>query len=167
MGAIDIQVTVTKILYKDYGDSLIASFRSFLGQKEAELGDRGRPDGISGPSLQKEVGRGDLRSDVQKRVRFEGLDGQSGGTGNVHPEQNEGSRLLVGPATPLVPTYDEACRSLAQHLTFISGTTYTDWINFLFTLCETTPGTNAFRSKHATSPIPDGPFTPVAAGDQL
>ena len=31
MGAIDIQVTVTKILYKDYGDSLIESFRSFLG----------------------------------------------------------------------------------------------------------------------------------------
>ena len=167
MGAIDIQVTVTKILYKDYGDSLIASFWSFLGQKEAELGDRGRPDGISGPSLQKEVGQGDLRSDVQKRVRFEGLDGQSGGTGNVRPERNEGSRLLVGPATPLVPTYDEACRSLAQHLAFISRTTYTEWINFLFTLRETTPGTNALRSKHATSPIPDGPFTPVAAGDQL
>ncbi|KIM62853.1 hypothetical protein SCLCIDRAFT_24677 [Scleroderma citrinum Foug A] len=37
MGAIDIQVTVTKILYKDYGDSLIASFHSFLGRKEAEL----------------------------------------------------------------------------------------------------------------------------------
>ncbi|KIM55949.1 hypothetical protein SCLCIDRAFT_29989 [Scleroderma citrinum Foug A] len=37
MGAIDIQVTVTKILYKDYGDSLIDSFHSFLGQKEAEL----------------------------------------------------------------------------------------------------------------------------------
>ena len=31
MGAIDIQVTVTKILYKDYGDSLIDSFHSFLG----------------------------------------------------------------------------------------------------------------------------------------
>ena len=31
MGAIDIQVTVTKILYKDYGDTLIDSFRSFLG----------------------------------------------------------------------------------------------------------------------------------------
>ena len=31
MGAIDIQVTVTKILYKDYGDALIDSFRSFLG----------------------------------------------------------------------------------------------------------------------------------------
>ena len=53
MGAIDIQVTVTKILYKDHGDSLIASFRSFLGRKEAELGDSGRPTGVSGPSLQK------------------------------------------------------------------------------------------------------------------
>ena len=31
MGAIDIQVTVTKILFKDYGNPLIASFRSFLG----------------------------------------------------------------------------------------------------------------------------------------
>ena len=31
MGAIDIQVSVTKILYKDYGDALIDSFRSFLG----------------------------------------------------------------------------------------------------------------------------------------
>ena len=56
MGAIDIQETVTKILYKDYGESLIASFHSFLGQKEAELGDGGRPTGISGPSLQKETG---------------------------------------------------------------------------------------------------------------
>ena len=55
MGAIDIQVTVTKILYKDYGDSLIASFWSFLGQKEAEMGDSGCPTGISGPSLQKET----------------------------------------------------------------------------------------------------------------
>ena len=31
MGAIDIQVSVTKILYKDYGDALIDSFHSFLG----------------------------------------------------------------------------------------------------------------------------------------
>ena len=71
MGAINIQVTVTKILYKDYGESLIASFRSFLGQKEAELGDGGRPTGVSGPSLQKETGRGNPRPNVQKRVRFE------------------------------------------------------------------------------------------------
>ena len=68
MGAIDIQVTITKILYKDYGESLIASFRSFLGQKEAELGDSGCPASVSGPSLQKETGRRDLRPNVQKRV---------------------------------------------------------------------------------------------------
>ena len=114
MGAIDIQVTVTKILYKDYGDSLIDSFRSFLGQKEVELGDSGRPTGVSRPSLQKETGRGDPRPDVQKRVRFEGLDGESGGARDVRPERHEGGRLLVGPVTPLVPTYDEACRALAQ-----------------------------------------------------
>ena len=68
MGAIDIQVTVMKILYKDYGDLLIASFWSFLGQKEIELGDRGRPTGVPGPSLQKETGQGDPQPDVQKRV---------------------------------------------------------------------------------------------------
>ena len=58
MGAIDIQVTVTRILYKDYGESLISSFCSFLGQKEAELGSEGRPSVISGLSLQKETCRG-------------------------------------------------------------------------------------------------------------
>ena len=89
MGAIDIQVTVTKILYKDYGDSLIASFQSFLGQKEAELGDSGRPAGVSRPSLQKETGRGNLQPDIQKRVQFEGLDGKSGRTSDVRPEWNE------------------------------------------------------------------------------
>ena len=68
MGAIDIQVTVTRILYRDYGESLIASFRSFLGQKEAELGNSRRPTGISGPSLQKEKGRGNPQPNVQKRV---------------------------------------------------------------------------------------------------
>ena len=55
MGVIDIQVTITKILFKDYGESLISSFRSFLGQKEAELGDSGRPSSVSGPSLSKEA----------------------------------------------------------------------------------------------------------------
>ena len=167
MGVIDIQVTVTKILYKDYGDSLIASFRPFLGQKEAELGDSGRPTGVSGPSLQKETSRGNPQPDVQKRVRFEGLDSEPRGTGNVCPKRDEGSRLLVGPATPLVPSYDEVCRSLAQHLAFVSRTTYTEWINFLFTLRESTPGTNALRSKHITSPIPDRPFAPIAAGNRL
>ena len=112
MGAIDIQVTVTKILYKDYGESLIASFRSFLGQKEAEMGDRGRPTGISGPPIQEETGRGDPRPNVQKRVRFEGLDSSSRGTGDVRAERNESSQLLVGPAAPIIPSYDETCGTL-------------------------------------------------------
>ncbi|KIM67712.1 hypothetical protein SCLCIDRAFT_20749 [Scleroderma citrinum Foug A] len=67
MGAIDIQVTVTKILYKDYGDSLIASFRSFLGQKEVEMGNRGRPCDVSGPPLPKTMSHRDLEPVVQKR----------------------------------------------------------------------------------------------------
>ena len=112
MGAIDIQVTVTKILYKDYGESLIASFRSFLGQKEAELGDSGRPMGVSGPSLQKETDRGNLRPNIQKKVRFEMVDGPSGGTSDVRLEWNEGSRLLIGLAAPIVPSYDETCGTL-------------------------------------------------------
>ncbi|KIM64949.1 hypothetical protein SCLCIDRAFT_23054 [Scleroderma citrinum Foug A] len=134
MGAIDIQVTVTKILYKDYGESLIASFRSFLGQKEAELGDSGRPSGVSGLSLQKAAGRGDSKPNLSKRVRFSGLDGASGGAPDVRAERNASRRLLADEEVARVPTYDEACRSLAQHLTFIGGTTYTEWINFLFTL---------------------------------
>ena len=89
MGAIDIQVTVTQILYKDYGESLIASFRSFLGQKETEMGSEGCPSGVSGPSLQKETGQGDPRPNVPKRVHFTGLDGSSGGVGDVCPERNE------------------------------------------------------------------------------
>ena len=68
MGTIDIQVTVTKILFKDYGDLLIASFRSFLGQKEAELGNEGRPSGVSGSPLQKTAGRGDSKPNLPKRV---------------------------------------------------------------------------------------------------
>ena len=51
MGAVDIQVSVTKILYKDYGDALIASFRSFLGREEARLGNSGRPSNVAGPPL--------------------------------------------------------------------------------------------------------------------
>ena len=167
MGAIDIQVTVTKILYKDYGESLIASFRSFLGQKEAELGDSGRPACVSGPSLQKETGRGNPRPNVQKRVRFEGLDGPSRGTGDVCPERNEGSRLLVGPVAPIIPSYDETCGTLSRHLAFISGTARFEWLDFLLTLRKSTAGANALRSRYATSPIPDAPFAPVATGNQL
>ena len=70
MGVIDIQVTVTKILFKDYGEPLIVSFRSFLGQKEAELGDSGHPSCVSGPSLPEEASRGDSKPNVPKRVRF-------------------------------------------------------------------------------------------------
>ena len=167
MGAIDIQVTVTKILYKDYGDALIASFHSFLGQKEAELGDSGHPAGISGPSLQKETGRGDPRPNVQKRVRFEGLDGPSRRAGDVRTERNEGSRLLIGPAAPIIPSYDETCRTLARHLAFISGTARFEWLDFLLTLRESAAGTNALHSRYATSPIPDAPFALVATGNQL
>ena len=72
MGAIDIQVTVTKILYKDYGDALIASFRSFLGRKEAELGSKGCPSGVSGPPLQKTVRQENSEPVLPKRVRFSG-----------------------------------------------------------------------------------------------
>ena len=167
MGAIDIQVTVTKILYKDYGDSLITSFRSFLGQKEAELGDSGCPTGISGPSLQKETGQGDLRPDIPKRVRFEGLDGPSRGTRDVRSEWNESSRLLIGPAAPIIPSYDETCGTLARHLAFVSGTSRFEWLDFLLTLRKSAARTNALRSRHATSPFPDAPFAPVETGNQL
>ena len=51
MGAIDIQVSVTKILYKDYSDALINSFHSFLERKEAELGSGRRPEQVAGPPL--------------------------------------------------------------------------------------------------------------------
>ena len=167
MGAIDIQVTVTKVLYKDYGDALIASFCSFLGQKEAELGSEGHPSGVSGPSLQKETGRRDPRPDVPKRVRFEGLDSSSGGVSDVRPERNEGSRLLVGPAAPIIPSYDEMCGTLARHLAFISRTARFEWLDFLLALRESATGTNALRSRYAIGPLPDAPFAPVATGNQL
>ena len=167
MGAIDIQVTVTKILFKDYGEPLIASFWSFLGQKEAELGDSGRPSSVPGPSLPKEASQGDSKPDVPKRVRFQGLDSAIRGACDVRSERNEGSRLPTHASDARVPTYDEACKSLAQHLAFISGTTYQQWLDFLFTLRESAPGTNALCSRHATSPLPDGLFTPVVIDDQL
>ena len=167
MGAIDIQVTVTKILYKDYGDSLIVSFRSFLGQKEAELGSEGHPSGVSGSPLQKATGRGNSEPDLPKRVQFSGLDGTPRRTSNVRPERDEGRRLPADEAIARIPTYDEACRSLAQHLAFTSGMTYMEWVNFLFTLHESTPGANALHSRHTSCPLPDGPFAPVTADNQL
>ena len=95
------------------------------------------------------------------------MDGAVGGTRNIRPERNESGRLPADETIAHVPSYDEACRSLAQHLAFASGTTYTEWINFLFTLHEFTAGTNALHSRHTTSPLPDGPFTPVVIDDQL
>ena len=167
MGAIDIQVTVTKILFKDYGEPLMTSFRSFLGQKELELGNEGRPSGVSGPSLQKTTRRIDSGSILPKRVRFSEVDSRPGGASDVRTEWNEGRRLLADEEVARVPMYDEACRGLAQHLAFISGTTYTEWINFLFTLRESTAGANALRSRHASCPLPDGLFAPVPADNQL
>ena len=167
MGAIDIQVTVTKILYKDYGESLIASFRSFLGQKEVEMGNSGCPTGVSGPSLQKEASRGNPRSNVLKRVRFEEVDGAPQGTGDVRAERNESSGLLVGPAAPIIPSYDEMCTTLSRHLAFVSRTARFEWLDFLLTLRESAAGTTALRSRYTTSPIPDAPFAPVATGNQL
>ena len=167
MGALDIQVTVTKILFKDYGEPLMTSFRSFLGQKETELGSEGRPSGVSGPSLQKAASRANSEPKLLKRVRFSELDHASRGAVGIRPERNEGHGLLADEEVARVPTYDEACRSLAQHLAFISGTTYTEWINFLFTLRNSTAGANALRSRHASCLLPDGPFALVAADNQL
>ena len=167
MGTINIQVTVTKILFKDYGEPLMTSFRSFLGQKEAELGNEGRPSGVSGPPLQETASQGDSKPNLPKRVRFSGLDGAPRGAPDVRSEQDEGHRLFADEVPTRIPTYDEACRSLAQHLAFTSGTTYTEWVNFLFTLRESTPGANTLHSRHTSCPLPDGPFTPVAADNQL
>ena len=167
MGAINIQVTVTKILFKDYGESLITSFRSFLGQKERELGSEGRPSGISGLPLQEATSRGDSKPNLQKRVRFSGLDGATGGTPDVCTERHEGRRLLADEEVARVPTYDEACRGLAQHLAFVGKATYTEWINFLFTLRESTARANALCSHHTSRLLPDGPFAPVPANNQL
>ena len=167
MGAIDIQVTVTKMLFKDYGEPLMTSFRSFLGQKETELGSEGHPSGVSGPSLQKAAGRANSEPKLPKRVRFSELDRTSRGAVGIRPERNEGRRLLADEEVARVPMYDEACRGLAQHLAFIGGTTYTEWINFLFTLRESTARANTLRSRHTSCLLPDGPFAPVAADNQL
>ena len=95
------------------------------------------------------------------------MDGRSGRASDVRTEWNEGRRLLADEEVARVPTYDEACRGLAQHLAFIGGTTYTEWINFLFTLRESTAGANTLHSRHTSCPLPDGPFVPVAADNQL
>ena len=164
---IDIQVTVTKILYKDYSDSLIASFRSFLERKEAELGNSGRPCCVSGPTFPKTTGHRDPEPVVPKRVRFQGLDGPDGGACEICLQRDAGGGLLIDTPDAHVPSYDEACRSLAQHLAFIGGVSYRKWRDFLLTLRQPTPRANALRSAHATSPLPDSAFIPLTGGSEL
>ena len=167
MGAIDIQVTVTKVLYKDYGDSLIDSFRSFLGRKEAELGNSGRPSNVAGSPLSQTVSHRNSEPVVPKRVQFQGLDGPDGGACDVRPERDAGGRLLIDAPDAHVLSYDAACRSLAQHLAFVGGASYGRWQDFLLTLRESAPGANALRSKHAVTPLPNSPFIPLVASSEL
>ena len=167
MGAIDIQVTVTKILYKDYGDALITSFRSFLGRKEAELGNGGRPSYVAGPPLSPTTSHRNPESVFPKRVQFHGLDSPDGGACQVCPERDAGGGLLVDVPDARVPSYDEACRSLAQHLAFVGRASYGMWRDFLLDLRKSTPRANALRSIHAACPLPNAPFIPLASGSEL
>ena len=167
MGAIDIQVSVTKILYKDYGDALIASFRSFLGQKEAELGNRGRPSDVAGSPPSLATSHRNPEPVVPKRVRFQGLDRPDGGACQVRPQRDARGGLLVDAPDARVPSYDEACRSLAQHLAFIGGASYGTWRDFLLSLRQSTPGANALRSVHAITPLPDATFIAISPGSEL
>ena len=167
MGAIDIQVTVTKILYKDYGDTLIASFRSFLGRKEAELGNGRHPGNVAGPPLSPTASHRDSEPVVPKRVRFQGLDGPDGGACQVRAERDAGGGLLVDAPDARLPSYDEACRSLTQHLAFIGTASYGTWRDFLLTLRQSAPGTNTLRSIHSACPLPNALFIPLASGSEL
>ena len=167
MGAIDIQVSVTKILYKDYGDALIDSFRSFLGRKEAELGNRGRPGNVAGSPISPTTTHRNSEPVVPKRVRFQGLDSPDGGPCNVRPERDAGGGLLVEAPDAHVPPYDEACRTLAHHLAFVGRASYGTWRDFLLDLQKSTPGANALRSVHAVSPLPVLPFVPLVASAEL
>ena len=167
MGAVDIQVSVTKILYKDYGDTLIESFRSFLGWKEAELGSSGRPCDVAGPPFSQTPRNRNPEPVVPKRVRFQGLDGPDGGACDVRPERDERGGLLVDALDSRVPSYDAACRSLAQHLAFVGTASYGTWRDFLLTLQQSTPGTNALRSVHAVTLLPVLPFVPLTANSEL
>ena len=167
MGAIDIQLTVTKILYKDYGDALIDSFRSFLGQKESELGSGGRPCNVAGPPLSSASSKRNPESVVPKRVRFQDLDGPTGGACSVRPEGNAGGGLLVEAPDTRIPPYDEACRSLAQHLAFVGTASYGTWRDFLLSLRQSLAGANALRSVHAVTPLPVVPFIPLVGSSEL
>ena len=163
MGAIDIQVSVTKILYRDYGDALIASFRSFLGREEARLGNSGRSCSVAGPPLSTTMSHRNSEPVVPKRVRFQGLDGPDGGACEVCPQRDAGGGLLVDALDARIPPYDEACRTLAQHLAFVGGASYGTWRDFLLTLRQSAPGANALRSVHAITPLPVLPFLPLVA----
>ena len=167
MGAIDIQVTVTKILYKDYGNSLINSFRSFLGRKEAELGNSGRPYRVAGLPLSLTTSHRNSEPVVPKRVRFQSVDSPDGGTCEVRPQRDAGGGLLVDAPDASVPSYDEACKRLAQHLAFVGGASYGTWRDFLLSLRQSTPRANALRSVHAACPLPNAPFIPLPANSEL
>ena len=167
MGTINIQVSVTKILYKDYGDALIASFRSFLGREEVKLGNSGRPCNVAGPPVSSSASRRNLEPVVPKRVRFQDLDRPDGGACEVRPQRDAGGRLLVDVPDARIPSYDEACRSLAQHLAFVGTASYGTWRDFLLSLRQSTSGTNALRSIHATCPLPNASFVPLSAGSEL
>ena len=167
LGAIDIQVSVTKILYKDYGDALINSFRSFLGRKEIELDNSQRPSQVAGPPVPQTASHRNSEPVVPKRVRFQDVDGPDGGACKVRPERDVGGGLLVDAPDAHVPSYDEACRSLAQHLAFVGGASYSTWRDFLLDLQQSAPGANTLRSVHAMSPLPNAPFLPLSTGSKL
>ena len=167
MGAIDIQVSVTKILYKDYGDPLIDSFRSFLERRESELGSRGRPSNVAGPPFSPTTRHRNSEPVIPKRVRFQEVDNPDGGACSVRPERDAGGGLLVEAPDTRIPAYDEACRSLAQHLAFIGVASYGTWRDFLLNLRQSTPGTNALRSVHAVTPLPVVPFIPLVGSSEL
>ena len=167
MGAIDIQVTVTKILYKDYGDALIDSFRSFLGRKESELGSRGRPRDVAGSPVSTSSPNRNSEPIVLKRVRFQDVDSPAGGACSVRPEWNVGGGLLVEAPDTRVSPYDETCRNLARHLAFVGTASYGTWRDFLLSLRESLAGTNALRSVHAVMPLPVVPFIPLVGSSEL
>ena len=167
LGAIDIQVSVTKIIYKDYGDALITSFRPRKERKEAELGNSGRPSDVAGSPLPQTASHRDSEPVVPKRVRFQGLDGPDGRACDVRPERDAGGGLLVDALDARVPSYDEVCRSLAQHLAFVGGASYGTWRDFLLSLRQSTPGANALRSIHAACQLPNAPFLPLQTGSEL
>ena len=167
MGAVDIQVSVTKILCKDYGDDLIESLRSFLGRKEAELGSRGRPSNVAGPPLSPTTCNRNPEPVVPKRVRFQGLDSPDGGACDVRPERDAGGGLLIEAPDTRIPSYDETCRKLAQHLAFVGQASYGTWRDFLLSLRESVAGANALRSVHAVTPLPVLPFIPLVGTAEL